>query len=77
MVLQANIMMEETHKLQSVGYKNIAISDKHVSRLGGLLISVRSVIGERFCESQLSYISGFLSSAMRRSLIAFPLILEH
>ena len=41
MVLQASIIMEEMDKLQSVGYKNIAISDKHVNSGGDVLVSVR------------------------------------
>ena len=40
-VLQASIMLEEKDKLQSVGYKNIAISDKHVNRTGDVVLSVR------------------------------------
>ena len=41
MLLQASIMLEEKDKLQSVGYKNIAISDKHVSKSGDVNLSVR------------------------------------
>jgi len=40
-VFQASVMMDETDKLQSVGYKNIAIHDKHVNSQGDLLLSVR------------------------------------
>jgi len=38
---KASIMLEEKDKLQSVGYKNIAISDKHVNRTGDVVLSVR------------------------------------
>jgi thermostable 8-oxoguanine DNA glycosylase len=41
MVLQANIMLEEMDKLRSVGYKNIAIGDKHVNSCGDVMLSVR------------------------------------
>ena len=40
MVLQASIMLEEMDKLQSIGYKNIAISDKHLDSGGDVMFSV-------------------------------------
>ena len=43
MVLQASIRLEEEDKLQSVGYRNIAISDKHVTGGGDVMLSVRLV----------------------------------
>jgi speckle-type POZ protein len=38
---KASIMVEEKDKLQSVGYKNIAISEKHVSSSGEVILSVK------------------------------------
>ena len=40
-VLQAIIMMEEMDKLQSVGYKNIAINDQHINSIGDVSLSVQ------------------------------------
>ena len=43
MVLQASVTLEEVDKLQSVGYRNIAINDKHVTVGGDVMFSVRLV----------------------------------
>ena len=78
-VFQASVMMDETDKLQSVGYKNIAIHDKHVNSQGDLLLSVRSVISLRsLAEDKLNESSGSPSAKrMRRSPITYPLIWAH
>ena len=47
MLLQARVMMEEMEKLQSVGYKNIAIGDRHVNSTGDVLLTVRLSIIRR------------------------------
>ena len=38
---QVNIKLEERDKLQSIGYKNIAMSEKHVNSTGDVLLLVR------------------------------------
>ena len=44
MVLQAMVMMQEMDKLQSVGYKNIAINDQHINSCGDVILSVQMTI---------------------------------
>ena len=59
-MLQASIMVEEVDKLQSVGYKNIAISDKHVNSDGDVMFSVRLSIIHK--EEESHSLSSDLSS---------------
>eukprot|EP00092_Neocalanus_flemingeri_P028564 GFUD01031020.1.p1 GENE.GFUD01031020.1~~GFUD01031020.1.p1 ORF type:complete len:480 (-),score=149.04 GFUD01031020.1:137-1576(-) len=49
---KANLMLEDMDKLQSVGYKNISISDKHVNSGGDVLLSVRLSI---ICKEEESH----------------------
>ena len=59
-MLQASIMVEEVDKLQSVGYKNIAIRDKHVNSGGDVMFSVRLSIIHK--EEESHSLSSDLSS---------------
>ena len=59
-MLQASIMVEEVDNLQSVGYKNIAISDKHVNSGGDVMFSVRLSIIHK--EEESHSLSSDLSS---------------
>ena len=44
MVLEAMVLMQEMDKLQSVGYKNIAINDQHINSCGDVILSVHMTI---------------------------------
>ena len=38
------VRLEQTEKLQSIGYKNIAISEKHVNTMGDISLVVKLTI---------------------------------
>ena len=69
--LQVMMKLEQQEKLQSIGYKNIALSDKHVNAAGDVMLLVRlSIIKkEEPCHSLSSDLGSLINDEASSDLI--------
>ena len=65
------LKLEQQEKLQSIGYKNIALSDKHVNASGDVMLLVRMSIikKEEPCHSLSSDLGSLINDEASSDLI--------